>query len=450
MFDTTIVAPATSGSGNAVSVIRLSGKNAVEIADKIFSKSLENADDRQLVYGKVYDREKNIIDDCLCVKMLAPRSYTGEETVEFYCHGGKTVSECVIRELISNGAKIAQKGEFTKRAFLNGKMDLTQAESVIEIINAQTKNSLLMAQNNLDGKLRSKVEKIRSKVMNIVMNIMARNDFPDESGENVNADILMEVTSIRDEVSTLLKSYDKGKIIRDGFTCALCGKPNVGKSSLLNAILDEERAIVTEIAGTTRDVVTERIDIGGYIMNIADTAGLRESEDTVEKIGIKKSYEYMNNVELVLYLIDMKQGITEEEKEEIRSLKNDCIVVFNKEDECADFKDDDFENEFECIKISAKEKKGIDFLIEKIRDKIEKRLSMIESEEAIFSERHFDCLTEAISYLDAASVTLDNDFEADMASIDLENCASSLGEITGTTVNDEVIDNIFKNFCIGK
>ncbi len=450
MFDTTIVAPATSGASSAVSVIRISGKNAVEISDKIFSKNIKEAVERQLLYGKIYDNKKNIIDDCLCVKMISPRSYTGEDTVEFYCHGGKTVSECVIRELISNGAKIAQKGEFTKRAFLNGKMDLTQAEAVIDIINAQTKNSLLMAQNNLDGKLRAKVENIRKKVMNVVMNIMARNDFPDESGENVNADILKEVLDIKDEVYILLKSYDKGKIIRDGFTCALCGKPNVGKSSLLNAILDEERAIVTEIEGTTRDVVTERIDIGGYIMNIADTAGLRESDDTVEKIGIKKSYEYMNTVDLVLYMIDIEKGITEEEKEEIRGLTNDCIVVLNKDDIGAEFNPNELENEFECLKISAKEKTGIENLLEKIKEKIESRLLKVQSEEAIFSERHFDCLTTAIGYLDAACATLENDFEADMASIDLENCASSLGEITGTTVNDEVIDNIFKNFCIGK
>ncbi len=450
MFDTTIVAPATANISNAVSVIRLSGKKAVEIADRIFSKNLKEAVERQLLYGKVYDSEKNIIDDCLCVKMIAPKSYTGEDTVEFYCHGGKTVSECVIRELISNGAKLAQKGEFTKRAFLNGKMDLTQAESVIDIINAQTKNSLLMAQNNLDGKLRSKVEGIRKKVMNVVMNIMARNDFPDESGENINADILDEVTDIKNEVLLLLKSYDKGKIIRDGFTCALCGKPNVGKSSLLNAILDEERAIVTDIEGTTRDVVTERIDIGGYIMNIADTAGLRESDDTVEKIGIQKSYEYMNNVDLVIYMIDIEKGITEEEKEEIKTLKNDCIVVFNKEDTGAEFSCKELEGTFKCIKISAKEKIGIDELLKCIKDKIESRLSQIQSDEAIFSERHFDCLNSAISYLNAACVTLSNDYEADMASIDLENCASALGEITGTTVNDEVIDNIFKNFCIGK
>ena len=450
MFDTTIVAPATNSISSAVSVIRISGKNAVEISNKIFSKNLKEATDRQLIYGKIFDSEKNIIDDCLCVKMLSPRSYTGEDTVEFYCHGGKTVSECVLRELISNGAKTAEKGEFTKRAFLNGKMDLTQAESVIDIINAQTKNSLLMAQNNLDGKLRNKVENIRKKVMNVVMNIMARNDFPDESGENINSDILKEVTKIKDEVQSLLKSYDKGKIIRDGFTCALCGKPNVGKSSLLNAILDEERAIVTEIEGTTRDVVTERIDIGGYIMNIADTAGLRESDDTVEKIGIKKSYEYMNNVDLVLYMIDINKGITHEEKEEIRNLKNDCIVVLNKDDKGSLFEDENFKKEFDYIKISAKEKTGIDKLLEKIKEKVEIRLSNVESEESIFSERHFGCLNTAISFLDAACTTLENDFEADMASIDLENCASSLGEITGTTVNDEVIDNIFKNFCIGK
>lgn len=450
MIKDTIVAPATMNMNNAVSVIRLSGEKSVEIADKIFSKKISNSPDRMLVYGKIKDENNNIIDDCLCVKMMSPHSYTGEDTVEFYCHGGQTVSECVIKEIILNGARIAEKGEFTKRAFLNGKMDLTQAESVIDIINAQTKNSLLMAQNNLNGKLRNKVDNIRKKVMNIIMLIMAGNDFPDETGEDISFEVKESMESVLKEVKELTKSYDKGKIIRDGFTCAICGKPNVGKSSLLNALLAEERAIVTDIEGTTRDVVTERIDIGGYIMNIADTAGLRESEDKIEKIGIEKSYQYMNSVDLVLYVADLSRGLEQKEIDEINSLENDCILILNKTDLKNDVSNYDVNENIPIVEISAKNNINIDNLTKVIKEKIESRLKKSSTEETIFSQRHYECLINADNYLTKAIETISFNYEPDIASIDLENCASALGEITGTTVNDEVIDNIFKNFCIGK
>ena len=450
MIKDTIVAPATTNMNNAVSVIRMSGENAISIADSIFSKSITKSTDRTLVYGKIRDKSGNILDDCLCVKMIAPKSYTGEDTVEFYCHGGQTVSECVIKEIILKGARLAEKGEFTKRAFLNGKMDLTQAESVIDIINSQTKNSLLMAQNNLDGKLRKKVDSIRQKVMNIIMLIMAGNDFPDETGDDISFEIKKSMEDVLKEINTLIKSYDKGKIIRDGFTCAICGKPNVGKSSLLNAILSEERAIVTDIEGTTRDVVTERVDIGGYIMNIADTAGLRESSDKIEKIGIQKSYEYMNSVDLVLYVIDLSKTLSDEEKNEINSLNNDCILILNKTDLNKDIESFDIRKDIPIVMISAKNNENIDTLMEKIKEKVENRLKKSTTEETIFSQRHFECLVNASEYLSKAIETISFCYEPDIASIDLENCASSLGEITGTTVNDEVIDNIFKNFCIGK
>ncbi len=450
MIKDTIVAPATMNMNNAVSVIRLSGEKSVEIADKIFSKKISNSPDRMLVYGKIKDENNNIIDDCLCVKMMSPHSYTGEDTVEFYCHGGQTVSECVIKEIILNSARIAEKGEFTKRAFLNGKMDLTQAESVIDIINAQTKNSLLMAQNNLNGKLRNKVDNIRKKVMNIIMLIMAGNDFPDETGEDISFEVKESMESVLKEVKELTKSYDKGKIIRDGFTCAICGKPNVGKSSLLNALLAEERAIVTDIEGTTRDVVTERIDIGGYIMNIADTAGLRESEDKIEKIGIEKSYQYMNSVDLVLYVADLSRELEQKEIDEINSLENDCILILNKTDLKNDVSNYDVNENIPIVEISAKNNINIDNLTKVIKEKIESRLKKSSTEETIFSQRHYECLINADKYLTKAIETISFNYEPDIASIDLENCASALGEITGTTVNDEVIDNIFKNFCIGK
>lgn len=447
MFYDTIAAPATKNVQNAVSVIRLSGENAVSIADAVFSKKLSVASDRTMLYGKIRDTDGKILDDCLAVKMLAPKSYTGEDTVEFYCHGGQTVTECVMRELIKHGARLAEKGEFTKRAFLNGKMDLTQAEAVIDAIRAETKSALFMAQENLDGKLRHKIDGLRSRIMTVIMNIMAGNDFPDETGGNQNDAILETLLGIREDTRQLLSSYDKGKIIKDGFTCAICGKPNVGKSSLLNAILQEDRAIVTEIAGTTRDVITERIDIGGYLMNLADTAGLRKSDDVVEQAGIEKSYEYIEKVDYILYLVDSTKEITDEEKEYIRSLPAHTTVVYNKTD-VAPAPTYDFGKKV-CA-ISAKENVGIAELLDSIRDDIEKRLQAAESEETLFSERHYAALVQAEECLSRAIKTLELDLEADLCSIDLEDAASHMGEITGTTVNDEVIDNIFKHFCIGK
>ena len=448
MFYDTIAAPATKNIQNAVSVIRLSGEKAVEIGDALFGGKLSTATDRSLVYGKIRDKEGNILDDCLAVKMLAPKSYTGEDTVEFYCHGGKTVTECVMRELLRNGARLAEKGEFTKRAFLNGKMDLTQAEAVIDAIGAQTKSALLMAQENLDGKLRHKIDGLRSRIMTEIMHILAGNDFPDETGGNHNDIILSRLEAILKDISSLLTSYDKGKILKDGFTAAICGKPNVGKSSLLNAILEEDRAIVTDIEGTTRDVITERIDIGGYMMNIADTAGLRESNDIVEQAGISKSYQYIEQVDFILYLLDSAKETDPKEIDYIKNLPSHTVVIYNKTDLHTPKIPDHFGKKVYCI--SAKNNQGISELLDGIRDDIEKRLEQSESEETLFSERHYQALLMAEESLQRAISTLRMNLEADICSIDLEDAASYLGEITGTTVNDEVIDNIFKNFCIGK
>ena len=448
MFYDTIAAPATNSLQSAVSIIRLSGDHAVSIADSIFCGKLSRSTDRSLIYGKIIDSDGNILDDCLAVKMLAPKSYTGEDTVEFYCHGGKTVTECVMRELLKQGARLAEKGEFTKRAFLNGKMDLTQAEAVIDAISAQTKSALLMAQENLDGKLRQKIDDLRSRIMTVIMNIMAGNDFPDETGGNHNEEILTVLQKIRQDTDALLASYDKGKLIKDGFTCAIAGKPNVGKSSLLNAILQEDRAIVTDIEGTTRDVITERVDIGGYIMNLADTAGLRDSEDKIEQVGIQKSYQYIDRVDYILYLLDATRPVEPEEAEYIRSLPSHTALVYNKTDLTKTVPTENYGKK--AYAISAKNNLGIQTLLDGIKQDLEAKISNQTSEETLFSERHYQALLQASECLQRAIDTLRMQLEPDLASIDLEDCAAHMGEITGTTVNDEVIDNIFKNFCIGK
>ena len=432
----TIAAPITSDGIGAVSVLRLSGEKAIEIADKIFSKRLSSLESRLLSYGKLSDSENNILDDCLAVKMTAPNSYTGEDVVEFYIHGGKTLRECVMQELIKNGARIAERGEFTKRAFLNGKMDLTQAESVIDAINAPTKNALTFAQKNLDGKLRKKVEKIRSEIIAVIMGIMAGNDFPDETGGNNNSLIIEQLKAVLSETEKLCGTFNSGKIIRSGITCGIFGKPNVGKSSFLNALLDEDRAIVTDIPGTTRDVITETVNIGGYMVNIADTAGLRESDDIVEKAGIEKTKQMLENVDFSICMLDAASDFDRNE------IFDADIIVFNKCDIRVPKK---YKNAYN---ISAKYKTGIDELVKGIEALIKKRIEA--TEEMIFSERHYSSLCNAIKALNHAIFTLQNDYEPDIASIDLEDAAKNMGEITGQTVNDEVIDSIFKNFCIGK
>jgi tRNA modification GTPase len=459
MFNDTIVAPATGNANNAISIIRISGDDAIAICNSVFSVDLDGILDRTVVYGKIRDKNSDILDDCLAVKYVSPKSYTGEDVVEFFCHGGRVVSECVIRELIANGARVAEKGEFTKRAFLNGKLDLSQAEAIIDTINAQTKNALLMAQKNLDGKLREKVEKIRTEIIALIMEIMAGNDFPDEHQDSTNQDASVHTNAIIEkidvlciEVAKLVESYDTGKIIRDGITCAIWGSPNVGKSSLLNAILDEDRAIVTEIAGTTRDVITERIDIGGYILNIADTAGIRESDDIVEKAGIKKTHYYIQNVDFSINILDLTDPNLDDFEKMPQHFKDNTILVLNKID-VADESDDikNLASKYKyCYRISAKEKIGIKELIDGIKSYIEEKVTIEDNENIIFSERHFNSLMDAYNGLFSAKNALENSFEPDIASIDLEVAASAMGEITGATVNDEVIDSIFKNFCIGK
>lgn len=446
MISDTIAAVASGNMQGAVSVLRLSGTDAVSIAEKIFSRTID--EDRKLIYGKIKDKDGRAVDDCLCVKMLAPHSYTGENTVEFYCHGGRIVSETVLRLLIENGARQAERGEFTKRAFLNGKMDLTQAESVIDIITAKTKKALLMSQDNLSGKLKNKINALRGDVINIITGILAGNDFPDETGGNVSEEIAQNIKNIYDSVNLLIGTYDKGRIIREGFSCAVCGKPNVGKSSLLNALLDEERAIVTDIAGTTRDVITESVNIGGYIMNIADTAGIRESGDVIEKMGIERSYEYIKNADIVLYLSDIGEPFDNDEYVKIKNLNKNVIPILNKCDkkECTS----PLPDSIEFIKISAREKIGIETLQNAISNLIKEKFDNSNSEETIFSDRHYEALISAKKSLENAIASLNTYFEPDIISIDLENAAEALGEITGQTVNEEVIDNIFKNFCIGK
>lgn len=459
MFNDTIVAPATGNVGNAISIIRISGEDAIAICNSVFSVDLDNALDRTVVYGKIRDKNGDILDDSLAVKYISPKSYTGENVVEFFCHGGRVVSECVIRELVSNGARVAEKGEFTKRAFLNGKLDLSQAEAIIDTINAQTKNSLLMAQKNLDGKLRNKVEQIRAEIISIIMEIMAGNDFPDEHQSDTSLDfsshtkaIIEKINLLALEVAKLLESYNAGKIIKDGITCAIWGSPNVGKSSLLNAILNEDRAIVTEIAGTTRDVITERLDIGGYILNIADTAGIRESDDIIEQAGIEKTHYYIQNVDFSINIIDLTDPNIESLENMPQAIKDNTILVLNKIDVASEpISIKDLAGKYKyCFRISAKEKIGINELIDGIKSYIEERVQIEDSESIIFSERHFNSLTDAYNGLCAAKNALLNHFEPDIASIDLETAASAMGEITGVTVNDEVIDSIFKNFCIGK
>ena len=437
----TIAAPITGDGTGAVSIIRLSGEKAIEIADKIFNGRLLETKSRLLRYGKIIDKDKNILDDCLAVKMVAPSSYTGEDTVEFYLHGGKTVRECVLYELISNGARIAERGEFTKRAFLNGKMDLTQAESVIDAINAPTKKALTFAQKNLDGNLRKKVEKIRTAIIAVIMGIMAGNDFPDETGGNDNKKIIDTLQGVLIDAETLCNTFSSGKIIRNGITCGIFGKPNVGKSSLLNAFLDEDRAIVTEIAGTTRDVITEAIDIGGYMVNIADTAGLRESEDVVEKAGIEKTKKMMKEVDFSIYVLDATTDFDENEAE-----KAD-ITVINK----CDIKAPKLLSKKNVYNVSAKSKQGLDDLVKGLEIFIKEKIEAENScEEMIFAERHYNSLQNGVNALKRAVFTLENNYEPDIASIDLEDAAANMGEITGQTVNDEVIDSIFKSFCIGK
>jgi tRNA modification GTPase len=445
----TITAVATPSGVGAISVIRVSGPETIRIVDKIFvgKKNLIEAVSHTIHYGKIKDETNNLIDDVLVSVFIAPNSYTGEDSIEISSHGSSFITKRIIEILVNNGIRIAEPGEFTKRAYLNNRLDLAQAEAVLDIINSRTEASLLGARNQLDGLLSSKVQDLRKKLLDSASFVELELDFAEEDIELIKySELINRIEEIIFEIDKLINTYNFGKVIRDGVNVALVGKPNVGKSSLLNYILKESRAIVSPIPGTTRDVIREEISIDGILFRLYDTAGIRLSDDEIEKEGVLRSRNVVKSADIVLLIEDIFQNGSDELFKEIASFAKPekVLKVVNKIDlEKNITKTGD-------IYISALTGEGIELLFSKLKEASIGNSSYTEKSALVSNLRHYDCLRKAKENLQNSLKTIDNKLSGEFIAVDIRNAVLSLGEIIGEVSSEDVLNNIFSKFCIGK
>ena len=457
-IDDTIAAIATAPGEGGIGIIRISGSNSLPVAEEIFKsvsgKKISEYNLRTLIYGNIYDGEKRI-DEVLVAYMKGPNSYTGEDVIEINCHGGFISVKKILELILTKDVRLAEAGEFTKRAFLNGRIDLSQAEAVIDVIKSKTDKAQEVAQNQLEGALAKKIRSLRNNVTEVLAQLEVSIDFSDEDVEDVTyKEIEDKSLALRDEIKKLYDSAESGKILRDGLKTVIIGKPNVGKSSLLNSILGENRAIVTEIAGTTRDVIEEFVNIKGEKKKIVDTAGIRETEDIVEKIGVQKSKESIDSADLVIIVLDSSKPLTDEDLEILENAKSKkTIVLLNKidlEQAIDQTVIEEIVGKDNIIKISALKNEGI----EQIHDKIEAMVFAGDvkssSSVVITNSRHKDALFKAYNSINDAIAGIDQRLPYDFIEVDFKNIWDYLGYINGDTVQEDLLDTIFSNFCIGK
>lgn len=454
----TIAAIGTALGTSGINIIRISGENSLNVIKNIFNNS-SKLSPNSIIYGKIFD-DKVFLDNVLVSYFKSPNSFTGEDICEINCHGGTYVTKQILDLVLKNGADIAEPGEFSKRAFLNGKIDLSEAESIIDLINAKTKIESNIATKQLDGGLNKKIVDIRERLIEILAHIEVSVDYPEYDYEEVENDHVLNLLETQIfELNKLLNTYEEGKYIKNGINVAILGRPNVGKSSLLNNLAKYERAIVTDIAGTTRDVVEETINIGDIILNISDTAGIRDTDDIIEKIGVSKSINKLDEVDLVIYILNAEEGLKEEDIDMLSKIKNKGlkhITVINKMDKYSKSIFDTFMNELErigikdLIKISVQENSGIDELKNKILNLFFEDNLSSRNEVMIVNERHRQLLEMAILYLKNAKNEIINNMPVDIISIQIKQSARKLGEIIGTDISQDIVNKIFEKFCLGK
>ena len=451
----TISAISTAIGNAGIGIVRMSGKNSIEIADKIFfalnNKKLKDTADKKIVFGHVKNSAGEIIDEAIILIMRAPKSYTKEDVVEIQCHGGTVALQNVLRRTFEEGARPAERGEFTKRAFLNGRIDLSQAQAVMDVIQAKNFTALNVAQKQLAGKTSKKICEIRVAILEILAHIEALIDFPEDDIDNIFLnDVDKKISAQIEKIQELLKNQDKGRILREGLTTAIIGKPNVGKSSLLNFLTDSERAIVTDIPGTTRDSIEDFINLNGIPLKIIDTAGIRTSENLVEKIGIDKAKNLSQSAELIFALFDSSKNLTAEDEEIVELIKNrTAIILLTKSDLPQIISAEQIKNfsDAKIIQISVKTGAGFSELESAVTEKV----GAIDSEMSfVQNEREADILRRCLNHLQEAKKTLTDNFGIDFISIDLRAALELLSELTGDSVTEDVINEIFSKFCIGK
>ena len=444
----TIIANATPLIPSAVGIVRISGEKALSIGKKLFTLP-ESLEERKVYFGKITDREGKVIDEGLFVFFKAPRSFTGEDVVEIFPHGSVPVIKKIIEEAVFFGARMAEPGEFTKRAFLNGKIDLTQAEAIADLIEAKTEKASKAAVNLLEGKLSKKVNQLRQTLLELVSLIEAEINFPEDI-EEIDPDLIKaNLKKVVLQIENLMKTYRQGQLIREGIKLAIVGKPNVGKSSLFNALIGYERAIVSHMKGTTRDFIEERLIIKGIPVKLLDTAGIRKTEDHIEKIGIEKSLEKVNEADIVIFVFDASEGIDKDDLEIYQMIKNkDPIVVGNKSDLTLDKNEKKYYFK-DVIFVSSKTLENLDLLEEKILQK----LNLLEESDTdvYINLRHYESFKKAKDILE--KVIKDFEFYIDQKEIlmlEISEAEKNLEEITGQITTEDVLGNIFGKFCIGK
>ncbi len=450
-MEDTIAAVATTVGESSINVIRISGKDSINVANKIFSKDISGALSHTVHYGFIMENGEKV-DEVLLSVFKSPKTFTTEDIVEISVHGGSSSVNKVMELVLSNGARLAEPGEFLKRAFLNGRIDLTQAEAVGDLISSQTESSRKMALKGVDKTIYKMVNELKEKVLALIANIEVNIDYPEyEDAVLVTNDLIIKtINEVKDEINKLLKNSKKGLLIKNGLKIVIVGKPNVGKSSILNALLDENKAIVTDIKGTTRDIVTGELVIDGVKIDILDTAGIRETKDIVESIGVKRSVDAIDEADLVLFVVDSADGFTHEDNEVLNKIKDkEVLVIYNKNDKVKDYKNDNL-SDYESINISTFDSD----MISKLKDKIAEMFDLESIAESnymyISNARQIALLNNCISIINDIENSVKNGELVDMVEIDVKKLWETLSEITGEVSSDDLLDEIFSKFCLGK
>lgn len=447
----TICAIATSVGTSAINIIKISGKESISIVNKIFTKDLLKAKTHTITFGYIKDKEEKV-DEVLVSVFLEPNTYTGENIVEINTHGGLAVTNKILEMLLEQGCRLAEPGEFLKRAFLNGKRDLLEAESISDLINAKTEASRKMSMNGVTGELSRIIKNLRNKLLTIIANIEVNIDYPEYEDAIVYTNELLKtnIIEIKNELKKIVDESEKGSIIKNGINVGIVGKPNVGKSSLLNRLINEDKAIVTDVEGTTRDIIEGKIVINGIEINLIDTAGIRQTSNVVEKIGVEKSKSILETSDLLLAIFDGSKPLTKDDLDILKEIENKkSIIIINKEDLPMKIEKEKF-SRYKTLQISIKENKGINDIIEEIKSLF--NLNELETQDFTYlsNARQINLIKNCLSLSEEIDKQNEKNTPVDLIQIDIQRLWEKLGELTGESYKDELLDEIFSKFCLGK